>query len=270
MLCPDSFKGSLSAEQAAQAMAEGILAAEPEAEIVRFPIADGGEGTMQVLQRAGGGQEVRRQVTGPYGELVAAPYLRIGKRAIAELAQASGLLVTGRREPILSTTYGTGMLLRDALLHGAEEVCLTLGGSATNDGGAGIAAALGIRLLDAAGRELPPNCEGLEKLARVDASGMLPQARTCRFLIACDVRNPRVAGGRLGSLRPAKGGRRAHDRADGCCFRALCAPSGAADGAGAPLTAWRRRGGWSSHPPAGVCAGDAVRGDRPGAGCTGL
>lgn len=97
MLCPDSFKGSLSAEQAAQAMAEGILAAESEAEIVRFPIADGGEGTMQVLRRAGGGQEVRRQVTGPYGEPVTAAYLRVGKRAIVELAQASGLLVAVRR-----------------------------------------------------------------------------------------------------------------------------------------------------------------------------
>lgn len=190
MLCPDSFKGSLSAEQAAQAMAEGIRRAEPEAEIVRFPIADGGEGTMQVLRRAGGGQEVRRQVTGPYGESVTASYLRVGKRAIVELAQASGLLVTERREPILSTTYGTGMLLRDALLHGAEEVCLTLGGSATNDGGAGIAAALGVRFLDADGGELPPTCEGLSRLARIDASGMLPQARTCRFLIACDVKNP--------------------------------------------------------------------------------
>ncbi len=190
MLCPDSFKGSLSAEQAAQAMAEGILAAEPEAEIVRFPIADGGEGTMQVLKRAGGGEEVRRQVEGPYGAPVTAAYLRRGRRAIVELAQASGLTLSAERAPLRASTYGTGMLLRDALLHGAEEVCLTLGGSATNDGGAGIAAALGIRLLDAAGRELPPNCEGLEKLVRVDASGMLPQARACRFLIACDVKNP--------------------------------------------------------------------------------
>ncbi len=192
ILSPDSFKGSLSAEEAVQAMVEGIREVVPEAEILRMPIADGGEGTLDVLYHILGGQKVYRRVPGPYGKEVDACYLLIKQTAIVELAQASGLTLTQpqERRPMQASTYGTGLLIKDALTHGVQKICLTLGGSATNDGGAGIAAAVGIRLLDKHGQEIELNCKGLEKLCMIDLTHVQSNFFQCNFTIACDVRNP--------------------------------------------------------------------------------
>jgi glycerate kinase len=192
MLAPDSFKGSLSAEQAVQAMTEGIQTVIPEAQLVSMPIADGGEGTIEVLQRALGGEKRYMHVPGPYGREVEACYLYTRQMAVIELAQASGLTLTSKEErnPMQASTYGTGLLIRDALERGVKQICLTLGGSATNDGGAGIAKALGISLIDEAGRTVEPNCAGLACLKRVNKDKIHPLVEQCNFVIACDVKNP--------------------------------------------------------------------------------
>ena len=175
MLAPDSFKGSLSAEQAVQAMAEGIRDVMPEAQMICMPIADGGEGTLEALERVLGGRKKYIQVPGPYGKKVEAYYLYTRQMAVIELAQASGLTLTTEQErnPMQASTYGTGLLIRDAI-----------------EGGAGIAAALGMRLLDVAGREIEPTCAGLEHLKQIDDREMRSLLKQCSFMIACDVKNP--------------------------------------------------------------------------------
>ena len=192
MLAPDSFKGSLSAEQAVQAMAEGIRDVMPKAQMICMPIADGGEGTLEALERVLGGRRKYIQVPGPYGKKVEAYYLYTRQMAVIELAKASGLTLTTKQErnPMQASTYGTGLLIRDAIEEGAKQICLTLGGSATNDGGVGIAAALGMRLLDEAGREIEPTCAGLEHLKQIDDREMRSLLKQCSFMIACDVKNP--------------------------------------------------------------------------------
>ena len=273
VLSPDSFKGSLTAEQAAAAMEEGIRAVYPQAEICILPIADGGEGTMQVLYDTLGGVLHTMCVPGPYGQEIQAAYLMQGNTAIIELAKASGLTLSEQRVPINASTYGTGLLLRDALLHGATHVCLTLGGSATNDGGAGIAKALGIRLLDRSGEEVEPTCAGLQKVVSVDIQNVLPQAITCQWSIACDVKNPLCgATGASAVYGPQKGADAAMvtqmdtilsdygallERKSGRSLRNL-EGSGAAGGAALPLLAFMQ---------AQLCSGidmvlDAVGFDR--------
>ena len=194
VVAPDSFKGSASATAVAEAMARGVRAVFPEAEIRTVPIADGGEGTVEALVTATGGRTIEAAATGPLGEPVRARWgvLGDGATAVVETAAASGLPLVppGRRDPRLATSRGTGELLRAALEAGFRKVVLGIGGSATNDGGAGLARALGIRFLDAAGEELPEGGAALVRLARVDVSGADPRLEGLELLVACDVDNP--------------------------------------------------------------------------------
>jgi glycerate kinase len=205
VVAPDKFEGSLSAGQAAAAIEAGLRRARPDAEVVRLPLGDGGAGTLEALVAAGF-RRVPVAASGPTGEPVAAAIAVDGTRptggpprqspgpprAFVEMAEASGLkrLPGGRRAPLAATTYGTGELLAAALDHGAREIVLGIGGSATTDGGAGMAAALGARLLDQAGADLPPGGAALLRLARIDVSGLDPRLAAVRVTVASDVDNP--------------------------------------------------------------------------------
>ena len=158
IIAPDSFKGSLTARQAADAIERGVRHVTPDADIIPIPMADGGEGTVRALVDATGGRLISAHVTGPLGEPVAATYgiLGDGATAVIEMAEAAGLHLVGTTpDPLRATTRGVGELILDALDRGMERIIVGLGGSATNDGGAGMAQALGVRLLDADGRDLP-------------------------------------------------------------------------------------------------------------------
>jgi glycerate kinase len=197
VIAPDSFKGAISAPDAARAIARGWERVFPDAECVRLPVADGGEGTAATLAAATGGTLHEVMVTGPLGDdgpRAAARWALLGDRetAVVELAEAAGLTLVPpeRRDPKHTTTRGVGELLRAAARYpGVRRVLVALGGSATNDGGAGILQALGVRLRDAAGNELPPGGAALARLASADAS----EAETLEgveVVIACDVDNP--------------------------------------------------------------------------------
>ncbi|MBI1754004.1 MAG: glycerate kinase [Acidobacteria bacterium] len=194
IVAPDSYKGSLPALGVAEAMARGIRAVFPDAEILKVPIADGGEGTVEALAAATGGRIVRTEVRGPLGEPVQAHWgvSGDGRTAFIEMAAASGLPLVpeGRRDPRITSTYGTGQLLKAAMDAGLARLVVGIGGSATNDGGAGMARALGARFLDAEGRELPEGGAALARLARIDLSGLDPRLREASILVACDVDNP--------------------------------------------------------------------------------
>ncbi|GAB6875865.1 glycerate kinase [Thermaerobacter litoralis] len=194
LVAPDSFKGSLTAEEAAAAMARGVARSWPGARTTLLPLADGGEGTAAALVRATGGRWVQRQVAGPLGQPVQARWglLGDGQTAVVEMAAASGLLLVppGRRRPLEATTYGTGELIRDALDHGCRRLLVAIGGSATTDGGTGMLAALGARFLDAAGQPLPPGGGSLNRLDRIDLSGLDPRLAQVTLEVACDVDNP--------------------------------------------------------------------------------
>jgi glycerate kinase len=193
LVAPDSFKGSLSALEAAQAMERGILTVFPDATVIKLPVADGGEGTVEALVAATGGERRVARATGPMGEpLMAAWGILGGHTAVIEMAAASGLTLVPRaaRDPRKATSFGTGELLRAALDHGLRRIILGLGGSASNDGGAGLAQALGARFLDRAGRPLPPGGGALARLARIDLDGLDPRLAQCEIVAACDVDNP--------------------------------------------------------------------------------
>jgi glycerate kinase len=194
LVAPDSFKGSLSAPAAAAAMERGVLAAWPDARVVKVPIADGGEGTVEALVMATGGHFETRTVRGPLGRPVDARWgvLGDGRTAVVEMAAASGLTLVpeGRRDPRVASTFGTGQLLRAALDAGFRHIVIGIGGSATNDGGAGMAKALGVRLLDGRGEPLPEGGAPLARLAAIDLSQVDPRLAEAELLVACDVDNP--------------------------------------------------------------------------------
>ncbi len=194
IVAPDSYKGSLSAVEVADAMARGIASVLPDATIVSLPVADGGEGTVEALVAATHGRFVTQEVSGPLGEPVMARWGVLGDAATAviEMAAASGLplLPPERRNPLLTSTRGTGELIRAALDAGLRRLIIGIGGSATNDGGAGMARALGARFLDAGGAELPEGGAALARLARVDLSGLDPRLADTWIQVACDVGNP--------------------------------------------------------------------------------
>jgi glycerate 2-kinase len=194
VIAPDSFKGSLSALAAARAMERGVRAVFPEAEVRQVPIADGGEGTVEALVTATRGRLEERTVRGPLGEPVRARWgvLGDGETAVIEMAAASGLPLVpkGRRDPRVTSTAGTGELVRAALDAGLTKLVVGIGGSATNDGGTGLARALGVRFLDAAGADLPEGGAALARLARIDLAGLDPRLATAQLLVACDVDNP--------------------------------------------------------------------------------
>jgi glycerate kinase len=195
LVAPDKFKGSLSANEASLALEHGALRAGDALGIgltvERLPMADGGEGTLDAFVE-GGWERVALEVHGPLGHPVPASFARSGETALVEMAAASGLGLVPRaaRAPLRTTTYGTGELVRAALDAGARRIILALGGSATNDGGAGMLQALGMRFLDTAERELEPGGAALARLARIDAGGLDPRTRTVRFEVASDVDNP--------------------------------------------------------------------------------
>lgn len=194
VIAPDSFKGSMTAMQAAEAMGRGVRRILPDAELDLVPMADGGEGTVEALVSATGGRLVSVSAAGPLGEELAAFYglLGDGETAVIEMAAASGLplLPPERRNPLLTSTYGTGQLIRAALEAGVRRLIIGVGGSATVDGGVGMAQALGARFLDGTGRELPPGGGALADLARIDLSGLDPRLAGCEITVACDVDNP--------------------------------------------------------------------------------
>ncbi|MDI9497479.1 MAG: glycerate kinase [Bacillota bacterium] len=195
VVAPDSFKESASAKEVCQAMERGIRRVYPDAIVHHVPMADGGEGTVEALVDATGGRLLRREVQGPLpDQKVVAQFgiLGDGKTAVIEMAEASGLALVERekRNPLITTTYGTGELLLAALDEGVEEIVIGIGGSATNDGGAGMAQALGAKLLDESGTEIGFGGGQLGRVARIDLDGMNPRLKNVKVRVACDVDNP--------------------------------------------------------------------------------
>ncbi|MFL5736968.1 MAG: glycerate kinase [Actinomycetota bacterium] len=212
LIAPDKFRGTMTAERAALAIEIGWLRARPGDTVMRVPMADGGEGTLDALLAASNGRRITTRVTGPLGDPVDAPFGVLpgpdGPVAVVEMSRASGVELLGpnRRDPMRATTRGTGELIRAALAERPTRVVVGLGGSATSDGGAGMAQALGARLLDARRREIGPGGAALLDLERVDVSGLDPTARGVRFLVAADVDNPLVGpSGAAHVFAPQKG-----------------------------------------------------------------
>ena len=194
VIAPQSFKGSISALDAARAMEQGVKRVISDAETVLVPVADGGDGTLETLVEATGGDIRSAKVTGPIGEPVEAEWgaLGDGESAMIEMARTSGLalLSLDERDPLRTTTYGLGEIIREALDAGFRSFIVGIGGSATNDGGAGMAQALGVRLLDESGNDLPPGGAALADLRKIDTSGLDARAAASQFSVACDVSNP--------------------------------------------------------------------------------
>lgn len=187
----DKFKGSLSAQSAAEALSVGLRETAPATQALIFPAADGGEGTLDAFITAGY-NEVQTTAAGPVGEPVATRYAVQGKTAVVELAEICGIpkLPNGKFAPLTSSTYGLGEVVHEVLDRGFEKIVLAVGGSASTDGGAGLASALGARINDANGRSVPPNGGGLIKASSLDISNLHPQINEAHFLLASDVRNP--------------------------------------------------------------------------------
>ena len=196
VVAPNSFKGSLSASEAAAAIARGVRQALPDADIIEVPVADGGEGTVEALVSAHHGAYRTAEVEGPLGDPVAAPYglIENGRTGVVELASASGLTLIApeRRAPRKTSTYGFGQLLEEVRSAGVQQIIAGIGGSATNDGGAGMAQALGYRLLDAAGHDVPRGGAALARLDRIDRAGVDPRWRDVKVKVASDVTNPLI------------------------------------------------------------------------------
>ena len=198
LVAPDKFKGTLTAEQAAEAIARGWRRGDPNAEVEMVPMADGGEGTLDALVAALGGERFTEKVSGPLGDSVRAEFAMVAAEAgplgVVEMARASGLelIAPTRRDPKHTTTRGTGELILAACRRGAGRVLVCIGGSATNDGGAGMAQAVGVRLLDSGGRDIGAGGEALLDLAAIDVRGLDPSVRAASFVVATDVDNPLV------------------------------------------------------------------------------
>ncbi|MCR4644007.1 MAG: glycerate kinase [Oscillospiraceae bacterium] len=193
LICMDSFKGSMTSMEAGNACAAGIRRAIPEAEITVRPLADGGEGTTEALVAGLNGSLRSVTVSDPLGRPITAQYGMLPDgTAVIEMAAASGLplLRPSKRDPMRTTTYGFGEMIRDAVGQGCRKLILGIGGSATNDGGAGCLQALGFALLDANGDPIPPGAQGLAALAAVSEEQVMPELRECSFYVACDVTNP--------------------------------------------------------------------------------
>ena len=193
LILPDSYKGSLTSTQVCDAMERGIKTAIPSAETVKLPLSDGGEGFAACVKAMTGGREISVEVTYPMGEPGPASYLITpdGQTAVIEMAAACGLTLIPEEErnPINVSTYGLGQLIAHALSQKVKRLIIGLGGSATNDGGAGMLAALGARFTDANGREISPTPQGLAHLAHADF-GKMPDLSQIEMIAACDVTNP--------------------------------------------------------------------------------
>ncbi|OOO02718.1 MAG: Glycerate 2-kinase [Chromatiales bacterium USCg_Taylor] len=196
VIAPDSFKENLTSLEVATAIERGIRRVLPKARCVKIPMADGGEGTVQSLVDATAGSLLRKRVRGPRGEPVSARYGIVGdgETAVIEMAEASGLPLIPRaeRNPLETTTYGTGELIVDAMSRGIKSIIIGIGGSATVDCGTGMAQALGVKFIGANGKEITTLCSGgmLGQIAKIDMSGLDPRVRKARIIIASDVDNP--------------------------------------------------------------------------------
>ena len=194
IVASDSFKGSLSSLGVAEAASKAIHEIEPHCEVVKVDVADGGEGTMDALRRTLGGEKVFIEVSDPLGRPIQASYviLEDGVTAVLEMAVASGLplLALAERNPLNTSTFGTGQIIADALSRGCRKFLVGIGGSATNDAGMGMLQALGVRFYDAAGAELQGRGESLEKAANIDMSGLCDGLKDAEFIVACDVEAP--------------------------------------------------------------------------------
>lgn len=210
VVAPDSFKESMTAKEVCDAMEKGIKKADSAAEVIKVPMADGGEGTVDSLVDATHGQRVIVEVTGPLGNKISAYYgiLGNGTTAVIEMAKASGLEIVekDKRNPMITTTFGTGELIRDALDHNVKEIIIGLGGSSTNDGGSGMAQALGAKLLDQNNHQIPFGGGNLDKLDKIDISNLDSRLQDVKIILASDVTNPLI--GKDGASRvfgPQKG-----------------------------------------------------------------
>ncbi|QIR14112.1 glycerate kinase [Shewanella aestuarii] len=198
VIAPDSFKESLTALQVAQAIEQGFKQVFPDAQYDKVPMADGGEGTVQAMVDATEGEIISVEVSDPLGSKVNAFYGILGSvankpaTAVIEMAAASGLHLVPRdqRNPLVTSSFGTGELIKHALDRGIKHIILGLGGSATNDAGTGMAQALGIKLLTASGESIKAGGAGLSELATIDTSHAHPAIKDCHFEVACDVDNP--------------------------------------------------------------------------------
>ena len=190
----DSLKGSLTSMEAGSAIAEGIRRAYPDAEAVVRPLADGGEGTVDALVSGMNGTPLEIEVNDPLGRPVTAKYGIIDstKTAIIEMSAAAGItLVTdSERNPLNTTTYGVGEMIKDAISKGCREFIIGIGGSATNDGGIGMLQALGFGMLDKDGNQVPFGAKGIKEIETITDTNVIPELSECRFHIACDVTNP--------------------------------------------------------------------------------
>ena len=210
VVAPDSFKESMTAKEVCDAMEKGIKKADSAAEVIKVPMADGGEGTVDSLVDATNGQRVIVEVTGPLGNKISAYYgiLGNGTTAVIEMAKASGLeiLQKKKRNPMITTTFGTGELIRHALDHNVKEIIIGLGGSSTNDGGSGMAQALGAKLLDQNNHQISFGGGNLDKLDKIDISNLDSRLQDVKIILASDVTNPLI--GKDGASRvfgPQKG-----------------------------------------------------------------
>lgn len=194
VLAPDSFKESMTANEVCQAMTVGIKQADPQAKIINVPMADGGEGTVDSMVAATHGQKIYQTVIGPLGKKIRTYYGLLGNQstAVIEMAKASELelVPTEQRNPLLTTTYGTGQLVLDAIKNGADKIIVGLGGSATVDGGAGMAQALGAKLLNQEGKEITFGGGALANLTTIDCSKIKPALKKVQIILASDVKNP--------------------------------------------------------------------------------
>lgn len=210
VIAPDPFKGSLSALEVAAHLAGGVKSALPEVELRVLPLADGGEGTLEAVERARGGRRVRVRACGPMGGPLEADILLLeGGRAVVEMARAAGLplVAKDRRDPMAASTFGVGEMILRAFESGATEVLVGSGGSATVDGGTGALRALGVRFLDATGKPVPEGGGGLARIARAVVPDVLESIlSTVRFRVLCDVDNPLLGPeGAARTFGPQKG-----------------------------------------------------------------
>ena len=190
----DSFKGSLSSLESGKAVSEAIKSVYPDASISVFPIADGGEGTSDAIIRAKGARKVNISVHGPLGDIIESSYgiIEGEGKAIIEMASAAGitLIDKSRLDPLLTTTYGVGEMISDAIGRGCRDFIIGIGGSATNDGGTGMLSALGFEFLDSCGSKVPYSGSGLGLIKEIKCDKVIPALSSCRFTVACDVKNP--------------------------------------------------------------------------------
>jgi len=194
LVAPDSFKGTLKAKEVAEIIEKGIRKVFPEAKVIKVPLADGGEGTVEALVESAGGKTFTKEVASPLGEKVKASFavLSEGSTAIIEMAQASGfsLVTPEKRNPLWTTTFGTGELIKSALDEGCKKIIIGIGGSATVDGGAGMAQALGAQILDKEGKEIGFGGGNLGKTARINMEHFDFRAKNVKVIVASDVDNP--------------------------------------------------------------------------------